>query len=110
MVLRYYIKLKSIYTYNIELHHFSKYNRLNGWNQGDVYLTQFANFLNLLGTNMLVFRVEGDDFMILSETKSDTIVEQVKEYVNAQNEIITCSIEEKYIQDISKMPKEFYRH
>ncbi len=47
---------------------FSNYNKLNGWNKGNEFLKDFANTIND-NTDTLVFRVFGDDFVVLSKEK-----------------------------------------
>ena len=46
---------------------FSTYNKENSWEQGDSLLKEFAAILMTHLDNELVFRVFGDDFVVLSE-------------------------------------------
>ena len=103
LILRYHINSKSVYMYNIELHHFSEYNTQNGWNEGDKFLVKFAKFLDKLYEDTVVFRVEGDDFMILSEVKLETIISKIEDFELLKESIVGCSIEEKYIENINKL-------
>ncbi len=103
LILRYHINSTSVYMYNIELHHFSDYNTENSWSEGDKFLIQFAKFLDNLYTDSVVFRVEGDDFMILSEVELETLSSKVQEFPLLKESIVECSIEEKYIENIHKL-------
>jgi len=100
LILRYHIDSKSVYMYNIELHNFSKYNTQNSWSEGDKFLVDFARFLDKLYSDTVVFRVEGDDFMILSEVKLEGIITKIESFSLFQESIVECSVEEKYIDDI----------
>ena len=100
LILRYYITSNSVYIYRIALHDFSSYNREFGWNKGDEFLIAFANFLNTLFSKSVVFRVEGDDFMILSERKLDEVQAKVKAYVDSQEGVVTCSAVEDFVENV----------
>ncbi|MEA2098710.1 MAG: response regulator [Campylobacterota bacterium] len=100
LILRYYINKDDVYIYNIQLHNFSKYNKQFSWQKGDQFLIEFAKYLNSFYKNNIVFRVEGDDFMILSETKISDIKANINNYINNTKSIITCSIDEKLVKDI----------
>jgi len=52
---------------SIYLHHFGQYNQKNGWAKGDKLLKEFAEAIEALGHNDLVFRMYGDDFLVLNE-------------------------------------------
>ena len=53
--------------YSIYLHNFTKYNKKYGWSSGDIMLKKFAKELENMDENNLVFRVYGDDFIILNK-------------------------------------------
>tara|TARA_R110001583_G_scaffold7248_1_gene36154 strand:+ start:1238 stop:2974 length:1737 start_codon:yes stop_codon:yes gene_type:complete len=61
------------YTLLIRLHHFSQYNSENSWNKGDEKLSKIVNVLQTLEENNLVFRLFGDDFIILLENKVEPL-------------------------------------
>lgn len=50
----------------IELHHFSCLNKEQGWSAGNQLLAGFAAHLSLQLPDSLIFRVMGDDFIVLS--------------------------------------------
>lgn len=49
-------------------------------------------------SNSVVFRVEGDGFMILSEIPNESIERDVTDYINNEKTMITCSIIENKIK------------
>lgn len=56
----------------LSLKNFSEYNKKFGWIEGDRYLKNVATILKdlLLESNNLIFRVFGDDFVILTKNKN----------------------------------------
>ncbi len=54
--------------YFIEFNNFSEYNKKFGWGKGDLFLRDIGEYLISEFKDTLVFRVQGDDFVILSET------------------------------------------
>ncbi len=50
---------------------FSQFNKKNGWKEGDSLLAGLSNLLSKSAGDSLVFRVFGDDFVILSREESD---------------------------------------
>jgi PAS domain S-box-containing protein/putative nucleotidyltransferase with HDIG domain len=60
---------EEVILYKIELHHFSLYNKQEGWSQGDLLLKSFVSDLERLFVDSTIFRFEGDDFFIISETE-----------------------------------------
>ncbi|MDO6561960.1 DUF3365 domain-containing protein [Amphritea sp. 1_MG-2023] len=55
------------FAYGVYLHHITKYNADNGWSQGNTLLYNFANELVTQFPNALIFRLFGDDFVVLHQ-------------------------------------------
>jgi putative nucleotidyltransferase with HDIG domain len=102
LVLRYYTKTDSLYIYNIQLNNFSGFNKKFGWKMGDQFLIEFAAFLTALYSEHIIFRVEGDDFMILSEIKIENMQKSMNEFKRIKDTFVTCSVNEEYVRDIHK--------
>jgi len=51
----------------VYLHNFSAYNDRYGWHSGDKLLKDFASFLKKNYPESLLFRVQGDDFILLDK-------------------------------------------
>ena len=100
LILRYYIDNDDVYIYNIELHNFSEYNKQYSWKEGDKFLVEFAKYIDILYKDCLVFRVEGDDFMIMSKTKISNIEVDINNYIEALNTMVTFDVSEKLVKDI----------
>jgi putative nucleotidyltransferase with HDIG domain len=103
LLIRYHIRSKSVYTYDIKLRHFSKYNKKYGWNKGDQFLIDFSNYLLSLDDENLVFRVEGDDFMIISTKKIDNLISKIEDYPHFKDSMVRCNIEETFVEDVNSL-------
>lgn len=68
------------YLVMFSLKNFSGYNKANGWTEGDALLSGFATVLYENNQDSLVFRIFGDDFVILS--KNALIKQDVLAYVD----------------------------
>ena len=53
--------------YTIYLHNFNQYNKRQGWSEGDKLLKSFAEILDNINESDFVFRIYGDDFIILNK-------------------------------------------
>jgi len=78
---------------------FSKYNKKYGWEAGDKFIGKFANILCDNIKDDLVFRVFGDDFVLMCKERND--LRNIREILDDmfKNEEINYSV--KYI-DLSK--------
>lgn len=61
------------------LHDFSRFNEQQGWAQGDLLLQDLAVWLEQQCPDALVFRVQGDDFVILSDRAATLDTVQLKQ-------------------------------
>ena len=62
----------------IYLHNFNKYNLKNGWKKGDKLLAEFSKYLMDNFKNTIIFRVFGDDFVLLSKNYQNIDVEKLE--------------------------------
>ena len=92
LFLRDHEKAENLYKYAINLHNFSKYNKKLGWKEGDAFLVNFAHFLKRLYANQVIFRVEGDDFLIVSEERLAHIQEEIATFDGFKNTEISFSV------------------
>lgn len=95
--------------YCIYLAHFSQFNAKFGWNAGNQLLIDFAIELKKVFPDGLLFRVMGDDFIILLKGQSwldntyvfevlkDTIVEANIKRLNINDGLIMCEGTETFI-------------
>lgn len=70
------------------IHNFAKFNIKHGWDKGDILLKEFANILSIHTDGALIFRIFGDDFVILSkELVNTTAAEKVLDELIQKNEL-----------------------
>jgi len=62
----------------VYLHNFNKYNLKNGWIKGDELLASFSKYLVDNFKNTTIFRVFGDDFVLLSNNYLDIDVKKLE--------------------------------
>lgn len=73
----------------ISLKGFSAYNKKNGWKEGDTLLKTLANSLVEFFDNSYVFRVFGDDFVLMSELfLPDVEMENILNEVLQENSLV----------------------
>ncbi len=65
----YDLEFKSMEIFSIN--NFSNYNKENGWKEGDKILQSFSNAICKSFQDALVFRVFGDDFVVISKESLD---------------------------------------
>jgi len=72
---------------------FSRYNKEHGWEAGDKFLKDFSNILCVNNKESLVFRVFGDDFVVLSkkELLLDKVISPLDEIIGDFD--IQCSVQ-----------------
>jgi len=99
LIMRYYVETKSVYMYDIKLKNFSKYNDKFSWSKGDEFLVNFASFIHNLYKDTIAFRVEGDDFMLLSKVKLKNIEADIDSYQPLKESLVSFSVSEKFVKD-----------
>jgi len=99
----YDLKEQPMYVYTIRLHNFSQYNATFSWKEGDEFLIKFAEFLEKLYVDKYVFRIEGDDFMLLSSSKLDDIEEKLHTFPLLEGSRVSLSVEERYAKNLEEI-------
>lgn len=95
----------------IFIKYFSRFNKEYGWAQGDQILIEVARLLGENFRDSLLFRIFGDDFILLSQREQDLdqIEESLREILQSKNlEYTTKSIDlkEVAITNVSEIEKE----
>lgn len=63
---------------SIKMHNFHHYNEKNGWSQGDKVLKRIvAELNNFFSSSVLIFRVHGNDFIIVGEEHINVNLEEL---------------------------------
>jgi len=100
LLLRYKITTKSLYAYSIKLNNFTQYNKERSWSEGDTFLVEFSKFLDHLYDGAIVFRVEGDDFLLLYETQILTLKENLFTFPLFKDSIVDFTLKEYFIDSV----------
>jgi len=85
---------------------FSAYNKEHGWSEGDIFLSSFGTYLLTEFKDSQVFRIFGDDFLILNETHKEIDIEKINASPLLQKNKLHC--ESKHI-DLHKSIFNSYR-
>ena len=81
--------------YILLVKHFSRYNKEAGWDMGDEFLHTIATYLNNSFEGSLVFRIFGDDFVLLS--KEEVQLDDLENKLHSMTNDICIEYTIKYI-------------
>jgi len=59
------------------LHNFSAYNATYGWDEGDKFLMSFANYISKRYKETIMFRIYGNDFVMISQDNLEIDIEEL---------------------------------
>ncbi len=62
---------KTKYINMLFFHNFGKYNNKYGWGKGNIFLKNIANILRKYYNRCCIFRLNGDDFIVMSDNDID---------------------------------------
>jgi len=90
--------------------HFSNYNKKYGWSEGNIFLDKFSQIIEDTIENILLFRVFGDDFVLISEDKVDftkvkELLDDLVQESNLEYFIKNVNLREMKIENIQKIEK-----
>jgi putative nucleotidyltransferase with HDIG domain len=90
----------------IYFRNFSSFNNKTSWKEGDILLIEFASYLASIISGALLFRINGDNFLILSQ---DRLLNITSDMLNEQSPIkdTIVSIETESIDSKDKIKKLF---
>lgn len=69
---------------------FSAYNKKNGWDAGDSLLREFANYLKCEYGDFKIFRIFGDDFVLLKHEYQDIDIDNINGLDILKNNDLYC--------------------
>ncbi|MEA2099925.1 MAG: response regulator [Campylobacterota bacterium] len=96
------------FVYKLYLHNFNNFNNSHGWNEGDKLLNGFVKYLKGNFPLTTIFRVHGDDFILMTKESLDIDIEKIQLLdIFADNNITltkeSVSLKDKNIEDIKKL-------
>ncbi len=77
----------------ISIHNFSNFNQSSGWHNGDILLNTIGLYLMRTFPKYLLFRFEGDDFIILSEEKVQINMLEIEGLLKNASDVLHASID-----------------
>jgi len=94
--------------YKLYLHNFNNFNNSKGWNEGDKLLNEFVSYLFKNYPLATIFRVHGDDFILMSETPLTIDMDKIQKLTFFEDNLITVSqksinLKDKNITNIEEL-------
>ena len=91
-----------------KLKNFSKYNEINGWKNGDLILIKIANILRICFDSQAVFRIFGDDFVLLDNGECDTdaikrSIEQALQKTGIKVDVMTIMLRDNAVASVDEL-------
>ncbi|QOY54823.1 response regulator [Candidatus Sulfurimonas marisnigri] len=86
-ILKEYVCVNKLY-----LHNFNQYNQKNSWEEGDVFLNKFVTYLHKSYPLSTVFRVNGDDFVLMNKEHIEIDVKEFEALDFIQNANVNISV------------------
>jgi PAS domain S-box-containing protein/putative nucleotidyltransferase with HDIG domain len=84
----------------IKLHNMGKYNTQNGWNKGNELLMKVSEKLQEFADREHIYRVYGDDFIILNEEHIDININTINNWDFIKDSCITVDLKHFHLKDI----------
>jgi len=72
------------------IRNFTAYNKKNGWDMGDIFLKKFATYLKSEYKNFKIFRIFGDDFILLKYEHEDIDIDKINAIELFKNSALKC--------------------
>ncbi len=87
------------YLYFISMHNFTQFNTFHGWQEGDLLLGMIGKYLLESYDTYLIFRFEGDDFIILSAEDIEISIEIIKNLFIKKEDTLFLSLDTYDIEE-----------
>jgi GGDEF domain-containing protein len=92
---------KNLYLNILYMKDFSKYNKEYGWSEGDVVLRSFSEYLRLEYPHHQLFRIFGDDFVLLSDKDIKMDIDKINSIPLFNTNGLSCGIKYYDLQNMS---------
>lgn len=81
------------------LKNFTQYNKKHGWNKGDTLLKEFASYLLCEFENFKIFRIFGDDFVLIHNLHVDIDIDKINNISLLKNNNLFCELKHMSLKD-----------
>ncbi|WP_372998277.1 HD domain-containing phosphohydrolase [Sulfurimonas sp.] len=92
---------KDLYLNILYMKDFSKYNKEYGWNEGDAVLRSFSEYLRVEYPHHQLFRIFGDDFVLLSEKDFKVDLDKINSIPLFNTNGLSCNSKYYNLQNMS---------
>ncbi len=92
---------KTTYITCLFLHNFTAFNKTYGWDKGNIFLKEVVKILTSCSKDSAIFRVYGDDFVIISKSKIAIEESYFSTLLKESEDIVTLSFKELNTKDES---------
>jgi PAS domain S-box-containing protein/putative nucleotidyltransferase with HDIG domain len=92
-------KTEQLYCYKVELHNFHQFNLKYSWSKGDEVLISYAQSLKEHYKDAEIFRIEGDDFLIVSPYSFDMSLMQKELRLLMHSDMIEIDVTVKEVEE-----------
>jgi len=90
----------------VQLHRMTKFNKDNSWESGDTLLFNLAKYLHDNFPNSSLFRVHGDDFLILSHEEMLFNIDKLNQQLFIKDTCVNVSYKSVNLHDIHDLTTE----
>lgn len=88
----------------IYMHNFNSYNQKYGWAEGDLFLKRFADYIIEKFSPSFIFRIHGDDFVIVGKQHVDVDLEEfIRTELNEEDIRISYKHVDLRVNDITNL-------
>jgi len=83
------------------IHNFTAYNNQYGWEQGDLFLQEFTNILRNFYDEQALFRIHGDDFVLITDVPSVVDLSLFEPLLSVSNHLLSVDCKQFNSQEHS---------
>jgi putative nucleotidyltransferase with HDIG domain len=99
-ILRKHKDEKNFLCFNIiYVRNFTSYNKKHGWSEGDLFLSNFATYLQSEFPDSQLFRMFGDNFLLLKNIHQDVDIDKINKSELLKTNNLRCELKHFDLQD-----------
>jgi GGDEF domain-containing protein len=80
---------------------FTAYNKKHGWSEGDILLGSFSNYLQNKFSALKIFRIFGDDFVLLHNEEINIKIDEINALPLLKNNNIQCGSKQYNLKEVT---------
>ena len=83
----------------IYIRNFTAYNKTHGWSEGDIFLSNFASYLQAEFSDSQIFRIFGDDFIIVKNVHQEVDIDKINTSKLLKDSNLKCELRHVNVQE-----------